>query len=275
MLVLKTNITSKNQNLPVLGITPAEVNILKMNPTAWLSGNSGVVLNGTAVISVADRTGKYTWSLVSPTTAHPPRQLTSGSRKVLRFGIGVSGDGIGALKKAGDEPTYPEDGVFTLFALIRIPLPNTSGYTATGGNLCGNNSAEPDLARFRFGSDSYMGNEIYYNHGSKSSADTSNYPLRAPTAADFRDNAWHILVITARANAHTLEWDGAVLQQKAIAVKSFATDESRRMTIGSADSPFNHSFMGHVAELILIPGALSDDNKADVVQFMNDVKSAL
>ncbi|MER3787373.1 hypothetical protein J9B06_21565 [Klebsiella pneumoniae] len=273
MIVLQSSYPSTNEKLPVLPINGQEVDILKLNPVAWVSANSGVETNGTAISRVQDKTGKYQWELASKSTSHPPRLITSGKRKALRFGTGVSNPG--ALKKVGNEFTFPADGIFTLFALIRVPLPKTEGYTGTGGNFCGNNAPEPDLVRFRMGADDYTRNNIFYNHGNRTSAVEENFPINTVAVSDFRDNLWHISVMTAAADHHAWEFDGVLLQQKAIGAKPFATDESRRMIIGSADNPFNHSFMGDIAEIFVIPGVMTAQDKNKVYQYLNGLRADL
>jgi hypothetical protein len=273
MLVLKTTIPDTNPNLPVLNLTAREVEILQMNPSAWMDGNSGVESIGGAVSLVRDKTGLYTWGLALQATNSPPKVVISGLRNALRFAGSISNPG--ALKKVGDAPSFPADGIFTLFLLTRCPVNGTEGFASTGGNVCGNNAVEPNLVRFRFGADNYTGNTLFYNHGSKPASNPANYPINTSTPADFRDNAWHLTVITAAAAGHTCEWDGQALQTTSILPTSFSSAESRSLTVGSADSPFAHSFFGDIAQLILIPGALTISQKNTVIQYLNDVKTDL
>lgn len=273
MLVLKTTIASTNPNLPVIDINPEEVAILAMNPTAWISADSGVTASGEAVSLVRDKTGLYEWGLVTPTTTHPPRVITSGTRKTLRFDVAASNPGI--MKKTGNELTFPADGIFTLFMVHRIPAANTEGFTATGGNICGNNAAEPNVARFRFGGDSYTGNNIFYNHGSKSiSSSPESFPINT-SVADVRDYVWHISVVTALSDSHSWEYDGVVLQTTAYGAKPYTTDESRRLTVGGADSPFALQFRGDLSTLILIPGVITAEQKNTVYQYLAGIKNDL
>lgn len=273
MLVLKTTIPDTNPNLPVLNLSAREVEILLMNPSAWIDSNSGVVSNGGSVSLVRDKTGLSTWGLALPATNSQPKVVASGSRNALRFSGSISNPG--ALKKTNDEPSFPVDGIFTLFLLTRCPVNGTEGFSSTGGNVCGNNSTVPGVARIRLGADNYTGNNLFYNHGGKSASVPENYPINTTTPSDFRDNAWHMTIITANEAGHTCEWDGEQRQETAILPSAFSSAESRSLTVGSADNPFAHSYQGDLAQLILIPGSLTISQKNTVVQYLNDVKTDL
>lgn len=271
MLVLKTMIPDTNANLPVLNLTAREVEILQMSPSAWIDGNSGVVSNSGVVTLVRDKTGLYNWAVPIGATTHPSA-VTSGSRNALRFAGALSKPG---LKKENDEVSFPADGIFTLFLLLRCPVNGTEGFASTGGNICGNNAPEPDCVRFRLGADNYTGNNLFYNHGSKAASNPNNYPINTSTPANFRDNAWHMTIITANEAGHICEWDGEQRQATAIPPSAFSSDASRRLTVGSADNPFANSYQGDIAQLILIPGELTIAQKNTVVHYLNDVKADL
>lgn len=61
--------------------------------------------------------------------------------------------------------SIPANGIYSLFLLYRIPVPNTEGRAGTGGNIAGNNEAPGEWLRFRFGSDTYLDDTIFLNHG--------------------------------------------------------------------------------------------------------------
>ena len=271
MLVLKTLIEDTNSNLPVLNLTAREVDILQMNPSAWIDGNSGVVSNGGSVSLVRDKTGLSDWGLPSGATQLPVI-VQSGNRNALRFSGAISKAG---LKKTNNESSFPSDGISTLFLLLRCPVNGTEGFASTGGNICGNNAPEPDCVRFRLGADNYTGNNLFYNHGSKAASNPNNYPINTSTPANFRDNAWHMTIITANEAGHTCEWDGEQRQATAILPAVFSSAESRSLTVGSADNPFAHSFQGDIAQLIMIPGKLTASQKNTVAQYLSDVQAEL
>ncbi|HAT3712456.1 TPA: hypothetical protein I8583_001312 [Serratia marcescens] len=269
MVVFKADRPANNPNLPKLGITEQEIAILQMNPSAWIEAKSGVVSSGGEVSLVRDKTGRANWV---PAATLKPRIITAGSGAALRFGRAAQNSG--ALIAQDAFATFPEDGIYSMFVLYRIPLPNTEGYGGTGGNMCGNYASVPDWLRVRFGNDSFLTDAVWINHGGTAVSDPSNYPINT-TITGFRDNLWHIAAIEATGSYHRWEKDGVLLQQKDIPAKAFATADSRRMVIGGAGNPLNHGFQGDIAAQIIVPGALSVEAKATLYARFNALKTEL
>lgn len=269
MVVFKASRPSNNPNLPKLSITQQEIDILQMNPSVWIEAKSGVVSSGGNVSLVRDKTGRANWA---PAATLTPRIITAGGGAALRFGR--ASQNSGALVAQDEYETFPANGIYSMFILYRIPLPNTEGYSGTGGNVCGNYAAEPDRLRVRFGLDSFGGDVVWLNHGGAATGDPSNYPINTAIAG-FRDNLWHIAAIEATSNFHRWEKDGVLLQQKDIPAKAFATADSRRLVVGGAGNPLNHGFQGDIAAQLIIPGPLAVDDKATIYDRFNSLKAEL
>ncbi|HEJ8131078.1 hypothetical protein ACUNJB_06660 [Serratia sp. IR-2025] len=269
MVVFKADRPANNPNLPKLGITEQEIAILKMNPSAWLEAKSGVVSSGGEVSLVRDKTGRANWT---PVAALKPRVIAAGKGYALRFGRAASNSG--ALLAQGSYESLPADGIYAQFILYRIPLANTEGYTGTGGNICGNYTTAPDWLRVRFGNDSFQTDAVWINHGGTAASDPSNYPINT-TIAGFRDNQWHIAAIEATSSYHRWEHDGALLQQKEIPAKPFATAASRQLIVGGAGNPLSNGFQGDIAAKIIVPGVLSVDAKTTLYARFNALKAEL
>lgn len=269
MVVFKADRPANNPNLPKLEITQQEIDILQMNPTAWLEAKSGVVSSGGEVSLVRDKTGRANWS---PVAALGPRVVAAGKGYALRFGRAASNSG--ALIAQGGYESLPADGIYSQFILYRIPLPNTEGYSGTGGNICGNYTTVPDWLRVRFGNDSFLTDAVWINHGGTAVSDPSNYPINT-VITGFRDNQWHIAAIEATSSYHRWEHDGALLQQKEIPAKPFATAASRQLIVGGAGNPLSNGFQGDIAAKIIIPGVLSVDAKNTLYTRFNALKAEL
>ncbi|HGE6660261.1 TPA: hypothetical protein ACGB4L_001530 [Serratia marcescens] len=269
MLVLKSPRPGIGQNLPNIQVTEQEVAILNMNPTAWLEAKNGVVSSGGEVSLVRDKTGRANWA---PVAALAPRVIAAGKGFALRFGRAASNSG--ALIAQGGYECLPADGIYSQFILYRIPLPNTEGYGGTGGNICGNYTTVPDWLRVRFGNDSFLTDAVWINHGGTAVSDPSNYPINT-TIAGFRDNQWHIAAIEATSSHHRWEHDGALLQQKEVPAKPFATAASRQLIVGGAGNPLSNGFQGDIAAKIIIPGVLSVDAKNTLYARFIALKSEL
>lgn len=269
MVVFKADRPANNPNLPKLEITQQEIDILQMNPSAWIEAKSGVVSSGGEVSLVRDKTGRANWT---PVAALKPRVIAAGKGYALRFGRAASNSG--ALLAQGSYESLPADGIYAQFILYRIPLANTEGYTGTGGNICGNYTTVPDWLRVRFGNDSFLTDAVWLNHGGTAVSDPSNYPINT-TITGFRDNQWHIAVIEATSTHHRWEHDGALLQQKDIPAKPFATEASRQLTIGGAGNPLSNGFQGDIAAKIIVPGVLSVDAKTTLYARFNALKAEL
>jgi hypothetical protein len=269
MVVFKASRPSNNPNLPKLAITQQEIDILQMNPSAWIEAKSGVVSSGGNVSLVRDKTGRANWT---PAATLTPRIITAGGGATLRFGRAAQNSG--ALIAQDAYETFPANGIYSMFVLYRIPLANSEGYGGTGGNMCGNYAAVPDWLRVRFGSDSFQTDAVWINHGGTAVSDPSNYPINT-TITGFRDNLWHIAAIEATSTYHRWEKDGVLLQQKDISAKAFATADSRRLVIGGAGNPLNHGFQGDIAAQLVIPGPLAVDAKATIYDRLNSLKAEL
>ncbi|EPH7219926.1 hypothetical protein ACS3L2_002670 [Serratia marcescens] len=269
MVVFKADRPANNPNLPKLEITQQEIDILNMNPSAWLEAKSGVVSSGGDVSLVRDKTGRARWV---PVAALAPRIISVGKGFALRFGRAASNSG--ALIAQGGYESLPADGIYSQFILYRIPLPNTEGYGGTGGNICGNYTTVPDWLRVRFGNDSFQTDAVWINHGGTAVSDPSNYPINT-VITGFRDNQWHIAAIEATSSHHRWEHDGALLQQKDIPAKPFATAASRQLIVGGAGNPLSNGFQGDIAAKIIIPGVLSVDAKNTLYARFNALKAEL
>lgn len=269
MVVFKANRPSNNPNLPTLDITEQEIAILQLNSSAWIEAKSGVVSSGGDVSLVRDKTGRVNWA---PVAALTPRIISAGSGKAFRFGRASSNSG--ALIAQDAHETFPADGIYSMFILYRIPLPNTEGFTGTGGNVCGNYAAEPDRLRVRFGLDSFGGDVVWLNHGGAAAGDPGNYPINT-SIPGFRDNQWHIAAIEATSSYHRWEQDGVLLQQRDIPAKAFATADSRRLIVGGAGNPLNQGFQGDVASMLVIPGPLAVDARATIYERFNSLKAEM
>ncbi|MDK7595392.1 hypothetical protein QP585_19950, partial [Serratia ureilytica] len=132
----------------------------------------------------------------------------------------------------------------------------------------------PDWLRVRFGNDSFLTDAVWINHGGTAVSDPSNYPINT-TIAGFRDNQWHIAAIEATSSHHRWEHDGALLQQKEIPAKPFATAASRQLIVGGAGNPLSNGFQGDIAAKIIIPGVLSVDAKNTLYARFNALKADL
>ncbi|MBE4973182.1 hypothetical protein IMX17_07210 [Serratia sp. X3] len=269
MIVLNTEHQKKNPNLPKLDISKQEIDILQMNPSAWIEAKSGVTSSGGDVSIVQDKTGRANWAPISPMK---PRIITAGKGFALRFGRAASNSG--ALIANNAYETFPIDGVYSTFILYRIPLPNTEGYTGTGGNICGNYTTVPDWLRVRFGNDSFQTDIVWINHGDTAASVPSNYPINT-TIPGFRDNQWHIAAIEVTNKVHRWEHDGSLLQQQNFEAKGFATADSRRLVIGGAGNPLSHGFQGDIAAQIVIPGPLAVSAKQTLYDRFNSLKAEL
>nr|MBJ7892552.1 hypothetical protein [Serratia sp. PAMC26656] len=126
----------------------------------------------------------------------------------------------------------------------------------------------------RLGSDSYLSDAVWLNHGGTAVSDPSNYPINTAIAG-FRDNLWHTAVIQASSTYHRWEHDGALQQLSNQAAKPFLTPESRRLVVGGAGNPLSHGWQGDIAVLLLIPKILSDADKAMIYERLNAMKTRL
>ncbi|EPM1536851.1 hypothetical protein LL447_002587 [Serratia marcescens] len=269
MVVFKTDRPANNPNLPKLEISQQEIDILNMNPSAWLEAKSGVVSSGGEVSLVRDKTGRARWV---PVAALAPRIISVGKGFALRFGRAASNSG--ALIAQGGYESLPADGIYSQFILYRIPLPSTEGYGGTGGNICGNYTTVPDWLRVRFGNDSFQSDIVWINHGDTAASVPSNYPINT-TIPGFRDNQWHIAAIEATSTYHRWEHDGALLQQSTIPAKPFSTAASRQLIVGGAGNPLRQGFQGDIAAKITVPGVLSVDAKNTLYARFNALKAEL
>lgn len=269
MVVFKADRPANNPNLPKLEITQQEIDILQLNPSVWIEAKSGVVSSGGEVSLVRDKTGRANWA---PVASLAPRVIAAGKGFALRFGRAASNSG--ALIAQDSYESLPADGVYAQFILYRIPIANSEGYTGTGGNICGNYTTVPDWLRVRFGNDSFLTDAVWINHGGTAVSDPSNYPINT-VITGFRDNQWHIAAIETTSSHHRWEHDGALLQQKEIPAKPFATAASRQLIVGGAGNPLSNGFQGDIAAKIIIPGVLSVDAKTTLYARFNALKAEL
>lgn len=257
MLVLKSDIPANNANLPRWSLTDEEMAILRLNPTAWVESDSGVVLNNGNVTAVRDKTGKATWY---PAGSRSPTIKLFNEKPAFYFGNGVANSG--ALLAGNGYQSIPANGIYSLFLLYRIPVPNTEGRAGTGGNIAGNNEAPGEWLRFRFGIDTYLNDTIFLNHGGKPvSGAPENYPINSHKAG-WRDSQFHISLIQAGADFHSWEIDSVLLQETPWPARPFQTDASRQLIIGGAANPLEIGFQGEIAAFLMLPGELRDGAKA-------------
>ncbi|ENY0908427.1 hypothetical protein ACFVGI_000871 [Serratia marcescens] len=271
MFVMKSDRLSNNQYLPILSISEQEIEILKLTPSAWIESTNGIEMSGENVTLIRDKTGKTSWK---PVGANAPRIVLSNKVPVLNFGPGRGVSNSGAIRAENGYESFPQNGEYTLFILYRAPVPNQGGYNGTGGNLCGNNTAAPDWLRVRLGSDSYLSDAAWINHGGTAVSDPTNYPINTAIAG-FRDNLWHTAVIEVSSAYHRWEHDGTLRQLSSQAAKPFLTPESRMLIIGGAGNPLSHGWQGDIAAVLLIPKVVSDTDKAMIYQRLNAMKARL
>lgn len=271
MLVTRSSRLPKQGNLPILSITPTELEISRLNPTAWVEAKSGVRTSGALVESVVDRTGSRVWAPVNP--SFKPSLLKTGKGiPYFQFGkIGVNNGGV----LGTTVPSFPANGVYNLAVLAFCPDRNTGGWVGTGGNVIGNkgNLADNNALRMRLGPDTYDGNVIWLNHGGGAVTGTDNYPIN--TSYAFR-GAWHLHYITVTPTLHRWELDGAVLQQTSYPAKPFDAGDAQQMLIGgSGGSTLNHGLQGFIASVIMVPGEVTNTGKAAIVRHLQALKAAL
>lgn len=270
MVVTRSSRIPRNGNLPVLQITPTELEIFRLNPTMWVDAQSGVKVDAGRVQSVSDRTGSKVW-LPKNAQYKPTLLRTSLNVPYFQFGkIGVMNGGI----LESTSPVFPMDGKYILAVLANIPERNTGGWAGTGGNLIGNNGSlgNEDIYRMRLGNDDYTGTNVFLNHGGPNITGTDNYPINSAYA--FR-GAWHIHIITVDASMHRWEIDGAVLSQRPFPAKAFVTLEAQQMLIGGAGAVPAHGLQGYIAASVLVPGEVSTSGKAAIYRYMEQRKAAL
>ncbi|MGQ6276217.1 hypothetical protein ACUNDX_06465 [Serratia sp. IR-2025] len=261
---IKSRTKIVNPSLPVLNLSPEEEFILRKKPSGWISSANGLLSDdGTNVKLILDRGGNENWA---PLLSNMPRKALSNGQPILNFGTPGPTNNGSVISQNGHE-ALPEDGVITVAALYRIP----SGLK--GGNLFGNNAADPNRLRVRFGSDSYNGNALWINHGTASPISDDNYPIN--TTLEFRDNTWHIALIEINAGMHRWEHDGTLLQQKSVGAIPFATTDSRRLVVGSAGNPIANGFIGDLAELLVIPSTIDSVTKTIIYSWFNARKASL
>lgn len=261
---IKSRTKIVNPSLPVLNLSPEEEFILRKRPSAWISTANGLLSDdGTNVKLILDRGGNPNWA---PLLSNMPRKAASNGKPILNFGApGPTNNGAVISQNAYE--ALPANGVMTVAALYRMPSGNT------GGNLFGNNAADPNRLRVRFGEDSYGGNALWINHGATSPITDANYPIN--TTLSFRDNVWHTALIEINSGMHRWEHDGTLLQQKSVGAIPFATTDSRRLVVGSAGNPISIGYIGDLAELLVIPTTVDSVTKTVIYSWMNARKASL
>lgn len=271
MLVFQSDVDLTNPKLPAFTIAQQEIDILKLQPTAWIETTSGVVSNdGVKANMVRDKTGKTRWV---PGGTQLPALGKSNGVDILKFGL-TGPVNSGYLAAENSYESFPANGVYTLAVVFRVPPRNVAPYAGTGGNMVGNRAAPPDALRVRLAADSYDNDAVWLNHGAYSPVNNTTYPINT-TKSGFRDNLWHTAYIEVSELAHTWEWDGAVLQTRTTPAAPFATALARQMLIGSSGNPPAVGFIGDIAALLLIPSVLSAESKALVYNRINAIKATL
>lgn len=271
MLVFEGQNEFENNYLPSFNLTAQEENILYMDPSMWVESTSGVNVNGTAVTSIDDRSGNTSWMPRDPSAL--PKLINSESGvPVLNFGLGRGPSAPGAVLASGEYEALPQHGVFVLAMVYRVPLRNQGGYTGTGGNIIGNNDADPNIMRLRFRDDGYTGTALFLHHGAVSPITNNNYPINMSFVDD---GEWHTAYVEVTPESHTMEIDGVVKQRRVTPAIPFNTPASRQVIIGGAGNPFSHGFFGDIAMALLIPGLTSIDDRAIIYDRMNAIKASL
>lgn len=271
MLVFEGQSEFENGYLPSYDLTEQEENILYMDPSLWVESTSGVNVSGSNVTSIDDRSGNTAWTPLN--AAALPKLINSENGvPVLNFGLGRGPSAPGAVLASGEYETLPQHGVFVLAMVYRIPLRNQGGYQGSGGNIIGNNDADPNLFRLRFRDDGYTGTALFLHHGAVSPITNNNYPINT----SFKDDGvWHTAYIEITPEHHLMEIDGVVKQQRAVPAIPFNTAASRQMIIGGAGTPFKNGFFGDIAMMLVIPGLTSLDDRAIIYDRMNAIKASL
>jgi len=270
MFVIETDLDTDNSNAIKFSPTQEELDIIALDPSMWIESSKGAAVSGSNVLQINDRTGRTQWL---PKLSNLPKMIKSANgQPVLNFGLNRGPSNPGALIAANGYEPLPQNGVFTLVKLTRVPQRNTGGYGGTGGDDFGNNGVAPELLRLRFRSDGYEGNILWYNHGSVSPANDTNYQIIASFTDDY---AWHVDFIEVTTVHHRWERDGVLLQQKEIPAIPFNTPGSRQVVIGSAGADGRNGFFGDFAAAILVPRTVTAEEKALLMGRMNAIKSTL